>query len=196
MYYTVCLTTEPELKGKVKKFIVETSSENVNTLWLEVRCRAKEEYYVHIKEGRKGRKECGILTLEELLEEVKNFRFYHYVEKTKTIIETKEGTVELPNIVSVESVWRKEYYVDGVERTFIKFDCHNEYFTLDAEFLAREFRCSTGIELKPTINSNIFYSLTDFKIKFFIDSYTYPVKYYKVTYTETTTSTEHVKEEI
>lgn len=196
MYYTVYLTTEPELKGKVKKFIVETFSEDVNTLWLEVHFRAKEEYYVHTKEGRKGWKECGILTLEKLYEEVEKFRFYHYVEKTKTITETKEGTVELPNIVSVEAVWRKEFYLDGVERTFIKFDCHNEYFTLDADFLVEEFKRSTGIELKPTINPNIFYSLTDFKIKFLIDSYTYPVKYYKVTYTETTTSTEHVKEEI
>lgn len=195
MYYTVCLTTEPERKGKVKKFIVETDL-NEYSISLLLVLNKKSNYYVNIKEGRKGWKEYGILTLEELLEEVKNFRFYQFVEKTKTITETKEGTIELPNIVNVESVWRKEFYMDGVERTFIMFDCHNEYFTLDAEFLIEEFRRSTGIELKPTINPNIFYSFTDFKIKFLVDSYTYPVKYYKVTYTETTTSTEHVKEEI
>ena len=194
MYYTVYLTTEPELKGNVKKFIVETDLDE-KLLWLHVFCNAKYEYYIYVKEGRKGWKQYGILTLDELLKEVREFRFYRFIEKTKTITETKEGTVELPNIVSVEAVWRKEFSVDGVERTFIKFDCQ-EYFTLDAEFLAEEFKRSIGIELKPTINPNIFYSITDFKIKFLTDSYTYPVKYYKVTYTETTTSTEHVKEEI
>jgi hypothetical protein len=195
MYYTVYLTTEPDLKGKVKKFIVET---NLNTqfLLMSVLWNAKDGYNIYVKEGRKGWKQYGILTLDELLKEVREFRFYRFVEKTNTITETKEGTVELPNIVRIEDVWRKEFSVDGVERTFIKFDCFNEYFTLDAEFLAEEFRRSTGIELKPTINPNIFFSLTDFKIKLITASYTYPVKYYKVTYTETTTSTEHVKEEI
>lgn len=195
MYYTVYLTTEPDLKGKVKKFIVETDLDET-LLLLHVFCNAKDGYDIYVKEGRKGWKQYGILTLDELLKEVREFRFYRFVEKTKTVTETKEGTVELPNIVRIEDVWRKEFYLDGVERTFIKFDCYNEYFTLDAEFLAEEFKRSTGIELKPTINPNIFFSLTDFKIKFLIDSYTYPVKYYKVTYTETTTSTEHVKEEI
>ena len=195
MYYTVYLTTEPELRGKVKKFIVETDLDELS-MSIQLFLRSKSIYYVHIKEGRKGWKQYGILTFEELLEEVEKFRFYNFVEKTKTITETKEGTVELPNVVRIEDVWRKEFYLDGVERTFIKFDCHNKYFTLDTEFLVEEFKRSTGIELRPTINPNIFFSLTDFKIKFLVDSYTYPVKYYKVTYTETTTSTEHVKEEI
>lgn len=195
MYYTVYLTTEPDLKGKVKKFIVETDLDET-LLWLRVFYNTKEGYNIYVKEGRKGWKQYGILTLDELLKEVRGFRFYRFIEKTKTITETKEGTVELPNIVRIEDVWRKEFSVDGVERTFIKFDCHNKYFTLDAEFLAEEFSRSIGIELKPTINPNIFFSLTDFKIKLITASYTYPVKYYKVTYTETTTSTEHVKEEI
>lgn len=195
MYYTVYLTTEPDLKGKVKKFIVETNL-NAQFLLMSVLWNAKDGYNIYVKEGRKGWKQYGILTLDELLKEVRGFRFYRFVEKTKTITETKEGTVELPNTVRIEAVWRKEFSVDGVERTFIKFDCFDKYFTLDAEFLAEEFRRSTGIELKPTTNPNIFFSLTDFKIKLITASYTYPVKYYKVTYTETTTSTEHVKEEI
>lgn len=191
MYYRVYL----QCNGKTKKFIVETCVDEWYLL-RAINAVKKSNYTAYTKPGRKGWKKTGISTVEELLIEVGKFRFYQFIDKTKTITKTKEGTIELPNIVSVESVWRKEYYVDGVERTFIKFDCHNEYFTLDADFLVEEFKRSTGIELKPTINPNIFYSLTDFKIKFLIDSYTYPVKYYKVTYTETTTSTEHVKEEI
>ena len=154
MYYTVYLTTEPDLKGKVKKFIVETDLDET-LLWLHVFCNAKDEYDIYVKEGRKGWKQYGILTLDELLKEVREFRFYRFVEKTKTITETKEGTVELPNIVRIEAVWRKEFSVDGVERTFIKFDCFDKYFTLDAEFLAEEFRRSTGIELnQPPIQTS------------------------------------------
>lgn len=189
MYYRVYL----QCNDMMKKFIVETCVREWDLL-KAVNAVKKSNYIACIKPGRKGWKKIGISTLEELLVEVGEFRFHHIVDKSKATVRRKEYIISIPTFISTPAVWKRTYYLDGIERTFIKFSSEIEYFKIDAEWLIKEF-AKMGITLKKTVNPEIFWCLADLEINFWGDSFD-DYKYWSIVNTITDYSIVKVEEEI